>query len=96
MTALHSPEDVLFAARRHSVVLLPDGDKLRMKAPKAPPPGFLEAVKAFKPELLRLLTAPGCTDWQSDDPTPPGSAAKLRIPSDPPAGTPGPIFGLLV
>ena len=86
MTAPRSPEAVLFAARQHGVSLLPDGDKLRMKAPKAPPLALVEAVKVYKPELLRLLAAPDCPDWQTDDPHPAGTATPLRIPPDPPAG----------
>ena len=96
MSALRSPEAVLSAARQHGVSLLPDGDKLQMKAPKAPPPALVEAVREFKPELLRLLAVPPVEDWQTDDPHPARPAALLRNTPDPPAGLAGPIIGPLV
>ena len=50
--------DVLIWATREGVHITPDGDQVRMRAPRKPPDELLAAIKQVKPDLLRILTKP--------------------------------------
>lgn len=65
--------DVLKRAKLAGVTLAADGDQLRLKAPKEPPPELIEELRAHKAELLALLAAPAndaFSAWVSPSPLP--------------------------
>jgi hypothetical protein len=49
--------DILKRAQAAGVKLAADGDQLRLKAPKEPPPELIQELKAHKAELLALLSS---------------------------------------
>jgi hypothetical protein len=58
--------DLLEQARRYGVEIRAKGDKLKLKAPKAPPPDLLERLRASKPAILAALSEPAPA-WSADN-----------------------------
>ena len=50
--------DLLTEARRHGVVISAVGDKLKLKAPFAPPSDLLDRLKEMKADVLAALSQP--------------------------------------
>lgn len=52
----------------HDVAVVPEGDRLRLKAPKGTmTPDLLARVRECKPALLALLTRPQAAPWDNED-----------------------------
>jgi hypothetical protein len=66
--------DVLKRAKLAGVTLAADGDQLRLKAPKEPPPELIVELRAHKAELLALLAAPANDSFSAwVQPSPPAA-----------------------
>ena len=51
-----TPQHLLSELARHGVSITVEGDRLKVSAHAPPPAHLLEAAKACKPDLIRLLT----------------------------------------
>ena len=49
--------DLLALAARHGIELVPIGGRIRLRAPKAPPPEVLAELRSHNPELIVALNA---------------------------------------